>query len=357
MSEYWPKYTKPEYLIVLSIIIAISQVLRGIMRFLNVEALIQSLPILVVVLIVPIVYISSNPVINFASRYIESDIIAVEATAEPYISASIQLCYALILIAIAYGSYISSKRLLKFGAYFFIFNIVLSILEISMIVLNIFEDGISFALTNICLMGFGVYLIYNIETATDIKTGKKSTSEDMAVSSKTGTNESQRKRDTWDKKDTHEGDNQNNENKVAIKILLSQVNSKQKKLIAGLGSILIAVGALLPWLSISFLGISKRGVDGDGIFTLTGSVVILLLLMFTKWNRRHKQLSLIVGILMMLFSFIYIIDPLFGVQVPNEEIARGVVNIGIGLYLTLLGSILVVFSVIDTVGSVGNLSR
>jgi len=348
MSAYLSKLVKTRNLIILCIVIAFSQVLRGILRLADDESLdllIETSPIPILILFIFIIYLGINPIVN-SFTHLQ---VGIDPAVEAVISAFIQMSYAIILMTVAYGGYKSSDNILKLGFYFFIFATSLSSIGVFMTLFNIFDEGTFIVLTNACVMAMGAYLTYNIKHGKYIDPDKNSSSENDLTNPETESNPSQTSNETQNVQNTQNIESQSAENEAAIYTLLNYVGVPQKKLIAAIGAVLIAVGALLPWISVSIFDLTRRGIDADGTITFAGSLIILVLVLFTKWGRKNRLLSLVIGVLVALISLLYIIDPLFGVQVPDEDIARGVIDIGSGLYVTLLGSILVVFSTIESV--------
>lgn len=115
----------------------------------------------------------------------------------------------------------------------------------------------------------------------------------------------------------------------------------QKALFAG--AAIAAIGALLPWVTISVLGTtaSMNGIEGDGVFTL---VLALLAggIGLVRWGRVAKTSVGVIGVLVLLVGFYYISDPLTGAEFTSsqsEQIARNAARPGIGLYMTAAGGL------------------
>ena len=126
------------------------------------------------------------------------------------------------------------------------------------------------------------------------------------------------------------------------------LNTTQK--IGALGGILTAVGSLLPWVTVSALGIlsvSKLGVEGDGIFTLILGIIVLLGIFVFKKPAFEKFGLIILGIIITILSAYYIttisgeVAKLLGVAGAGGLISAGP---SIGLYVTLIGGVLTLIS-------------
>ncbi len=120
-----------------------------------------------------------------------------------------------------------------------------------------------------------------------------------------------------------------------------------------LGSATVAaLGAFLPWVTVSILGRSATvsGIDGDGVFTLVMTVAAGILVLVRSWDRINKIAITGLGVLTAGFAVMYIVDPAFGFEGsgPMAEAAQEALSPGMGLYVTLLGGVgLVVAGVLD----------
>jgi hypothetical protein len=113
-----------------------------------------------------------------------------------------------------------------------------------------------------------------------------------------------------------------------------------------ISALLLAIGAFMPWAVITslFLGISRSisGVETDGIFSGVGGFILLLVAFGIK-GTPGKSYSLF-GFIISLLCFLLLISKIFSV---NQLAAQGndvVINIGAGLYLSILGSMLGMFA-------------
>lgn len=121
------------------------------------------------------------------------------------------------------------------------------------------------------------------------------------------------------------------------------------KLILG-GAILLIIGPLLPWLTMTIIGTkySVQGIDGDGkIILLLGLVIGFLVYRAEKKN---------IGLIAMVTGLLTVYCTGFFWGAANSILSKaaqeagafgsfleGIVTIGIGLYLTLLGGIILTY--------------
>jgi hypothetical protein len=103
-----------------------------------------------------------------------------------------------------------------------------------------------------------------------------------------------------------------------------------------IAAVMVALGALLPWATVSSLfgSISVSGTDGDGVFTLLCGIAIGV--MFGLWKRP----ALIVAVVLAGISALVGIIDLVDIGRTAGELG-GLVDAspGIGLFLTVLASI------------------
>lgn len=108
-----------------------------------------------------------------------------------------------------------------------------------------------------------------------------------------------------------------------------------------LGSlVLIAVGAFLPWVSVSVLGArdSVAGIGTLGIGTLAISVILGVLVLVT-WSSGMQILTLFAGLGIAGVAALCIVDPLLLVEKQVAAVDDGLIHPDIGLYATLLGGV------------------
>jgi len=117
-------------------------------------------------------------------------------------------------------------------------------------------------------------------------------------------------------------------------------------LIATLGALLVAAGSFLPWATVDagLLSVSKRGIDGDGAFTLAlaGFALIVLIIdlcvpLARSTSSGLRALALLCGVLATVIAIIDARD------IANrfsalQDLSVGV-SIGSGLYVVAAGGI------------------
>lgn len=103
------------------------------------------------------------------------------------------------------------------------------------------------------------------------------------------------------------------------------------------GAAVTVVGAFLPWVTIDALGISRSGIDADGVITLVlalvagGGAAV-------RWGRWARVGVGVAGALTAGIGLLYVADPLAGSGVTNQ-LARAAISPGSGLYVTALGGL------------------
>lgn len=113
-----------------------------------------------------------------------------------------------------------------------------------------------------------------------------------------------------------------------------------------IGAVGIAFSALLPWVSVEVLEFSTvaTGTDVAGVFTLPigGLVVGSVLYSPGVWTRRKFSAVIVLSVVSGLVALVYLLDPVTAVDVPqgvSEDTVSPFVNVEIGVYSTLLGSV------------------
>ena len=136
-----------------------------------------------------------------------------------------------------------------------------------------------------------------------------------------------------------QGDDHDDASRSARAADRSGFTTGQKVGFAGVAT--AAVGAFLPWLSVTALGATatKQGIDGDGSITLVLSLIAGALL-FAKYEGNYRWLSVVLGGVVALVALVYINDPLAGATAPSGVAVD--VSVGSGVYLTALGGVLLV---------------
>lgn len=114
--------------------------------------------------------------------------------------------------------------------------------------------------------------------------------------------------------------------------------------VAQIGTIVVAIGAFLPWGSVD--NVSITGMDGDGKITLAIAIVVLLMLFIKRislWiSMGLGALTAIIGVVqtVSLTQKIDEIKSMFASSLIGPEITG---RIDFGVYLTIVGSALIVF--------------
>ena len=114
---------------------------------------------------------------------------------------------------------------------------------------------------------------------------------------------------------------------------------------AMVGALLVIVGAFLPWGRVNDVVIT--GLEGDGLITLIGAIIILLIL-FIK--RIPLWISMLIGLLMVgigiaqTFSISEKIDEIKSVFASSLIGPNIDGRIDFGVYLTIVGSTIIIFA-------------
>jgi|GEM_PF-6152084 len=127
----------------------------------------------------------------------------------------------------------------------------------------------------------------------------------------------------------------------------SRAATRGRQLAAG-GAVVTAVGAFLPWLTVSFLTASKTyaGIDSAGILTLGLAIVAGVALVVGKgkpWSRKSRVFVCLTGLAVALVAVAYIADPWAMLEDPPRGLPRSAydLEVGLGLYASALGGGLV----------------
>ncbi len=130
--------------------------------------------------------------------------------------------------------------------------------------------------------------------------------------------------------------------------MLGLTNGQRAIRTGALGSCLIMVGAFLPWADIAtvFGSISMNGMvgGGDGRVTLTAGIFALAI-----WFWHYRQPHIILPLLTSSIGFgvaLIIGWEMYSLETHFADAPEGVViaSIGIGLYLSLLGGLMLMFA-------------
>ncbi|UPT67545.1 MAG: hypothetical protein M0D57_02395 [Sphingobacteriales bacterium JAD_PAG50586_3] len=114
-----------------------------------------------------------------------------------------------------------------------------------------------------------------------------------------------------------------------------------KKMIGLAFSILMIVGAFLPWAKVEFLGVSKSmngfmgemGGNPGALIVLLGALSALFIFLDKKWS---NIVAIIFGLL----------GTLWGLKQMNDVKDIGMVTVGIGIYLIIVSGIGVVIGAV-----------
>jgi len=101
------------------------------------------------------------------------------------------------------------------------------------------------------------------------------------------------------------------------------------------GGALTAVGSVLPWANA--LGNTVSGLDGDGVITLFLGVIVAVVALVVNWNRLAKGGSAAIGGISVVIAF-----NAYSNLTNASGFGASLVSPGYGLYLTILGGLVVV---------------
>lgn len=124
-------------------------------------------------------------------------------------------------------------------------------------------------------------------------------------------------------------------------------NRSKWLLVVGTG--VVALGALLPWVTVDagIVSVTKAGTEGDGVFTLLLALVVGGLAL-AKWksglSRRVVIVALVLGAIVLAIATYDTID--VASTVEENEFFEVRASVGIGLWLTLLGGIAMIIGAI-----------
>lgn len=102
------------------------------------------------------------------------------------------------------------------------------------------------------------------------------------------------------------------------------------------GAVVIVVGALLPWVTVStaFGTISVSGTEGDGVITLVCGVIAAALLVLGRGRKTAAILAMLVGGLVAAVG-LYDLVNVSAAAADVNGLARA--SAGVGLWVTLVG--------------------
>lgn len=115
------------------------------------------------------------------------------------------------------------------------------------------------------------------------------------------------------------------------------------RLLVGLGGLVLIIGAMLPWATLTapFVGtVSIAGYQGDGLISGGAGLLLLLIAAFSKGKSGgfYSIIASIIGIIAGIIVFPKLLT--IGSVVADFEI--GIASIGPGIYSSLIGSIIAV---------------
>ena len=120
-----------------------------------------------------------------------------------------------------------------------------------------------------------------------------------------------------------------------------------KVLIFG-GAAVLAAGSLLPWVkaSVAFFTVTKNGTDGDGVLTLILAVLVPLIFGLVTPRTAASAMAFMAGALAAVVAVYDIAD--LSKRAQNLLVRSGLVsaNIGIGLILAAIGSLVIMVGAI-----------
>lgn len=113
------------------------------------------------------------------------------------------------------------------------------------------------------------------------------------------------------------------------------------------GVVVAAVGSFLPWVKVSLIGTQTvTGIDGgDGLIVLGIVAAVGIALLVRDLGRIGRGLVALSGLVVAGLAAMYINDPVAGVEFESQseaELAQAVADPAFGLYVVLVGGILVV---------------
>lgn len=121
----------------------------------------------------------------------------------------------------------------------------------------------------------------------------------------------------------------------------TEQNTPPRVPLIGIG--LIVIGAIGPWVTVEGLAeVNESGLESDGVITLALALIAAALLVARR-NRMTRGVKIGVGVCGVLALIISIIDVL---DVTGTEVLGIEPSVGWGLWLTLVGSIVLVAGVV-----------
>ncbi|MGW5148244.1 hypothetical protein [Rhodococcus koreensis] len=111
-------------------------------------------------------------------------------------------------------------------------------------------------------------------------------------------------------------------------------------IVAWLASVVIIVGSVAPWFTAAFL--SVPGTQSIGMYTLAmgGLAAVVLLIKAATPSRWPLVAVAVIGIICLLTTVVALVKA--SSLIPAEDQQNGIVSIGWGLWMTLVGTVLLV---------------
>ncbi|MDF3310028.1 hypothetical protein P3H15_33980 [Rhodococcus sp. T2V] len=111
-------------------------------------------------------------------------------------------------------------------------------------------------------------------------------------------------------------------------------------IVAGLASVAIIIGSIAPWVSSWF--ISVPGTQSVGKFTLAlgGIAAVALLIKAATPRRWPLVVAVVMGILCLVIAVVALVKA--SSLIPADDLRDGTVSVGWGLWMTLVGAVLLV---------------
>jgi len=111
------------------------------------------------------------------------------------------------------------------------------------------------------------------------------------------------------------------------------------RLIAALAAIAIMIGSVTSWatVSASYMSVDIKGTDGDGVITVVGGIVLLVLVFARKY---------LAGIIISIITGGILVSDLVDLSGIAGDDSFGTVSVGWGLYLATAGAVTAVVSLI-----------
>ena len=124
----------------------------------------------------------------------------------------------------------------------------------------------------------------------------------------------------------------------------TQNTSNNGRLLLGLGAIGLIIGALLPWVKMSapLVGtLTFSGIEGDGM--ITGGIGLVLLIGVALSKGKAEKRYSIAGAIFGIIAGLILFPKLFKIGAIIADISEiGYASVGSGIYLSIIGVVLVI---------------